>query len=274
MDGSIKQSRAESDLAADEALLAEAVEAAGDLALSFFGRGLKGVHKADNTPVSEADLAVDEMLRGRLTAARPSYGWLSEETADAPQRLDAARLWIVDPIDGTRAFLAGIPEWTVVAALVEHGEPVLAAVFNPVASEMFTARRGAGAALNGAPISVNDRSSIEGSQIIATKGFLKSARWDAPWPSFERVWFNSVAYRLALIAAGRADATFSLSDKSEWDLAAPVLLVQEAGGKATDANGATFRFNQPIPRMSGLVAASPSLHELLVARTRPLAGQN
>jgi myo-inositol-1(or 4)-monophosphatase len=270
MDGSRDTPLADQPLDADEALLIGAVEAAGALALSFFGQGLTGTHKPDNSPVSEADYAVDAMLRERLTAARPGYGWLSEETADNPQRLGLERVWIVDPIDGTRAFLAGSPDWTVAAALVEHGQPVLAAVFNPAKAEMFTARRGGGTWLNGQPVAIATPDRIEGSRIIMTKGDLKQTSHE-PWPPIERFWLNSIAYRLAVIAAGRADATFSLTGKSEWDLAAPALLVQEAGGKVTDTKGRAFEFNQPVPRMSGLVAAAPALHDLIVARLRPLA---
>ncbi|WP_088342764.1 MULTISPECIES: 3'(2'),5'-bisphosphate nucleotidase CysQ [Rhodomicrobium] len=260
-------------LAADEALLFGAVRAAGTLALSFFGRGLVGTHKADNSPVSEADYAVDKMLRERLTGERPNYGWLSEETVDNARRLDADQVWIVDPIDGTRAFLAGTPEWTIAAALVDYGQPVLAAVYNPATAEMFTARRGGGAFLNGMPISVTPRDDIAECRMIATKGFFKHKIWTEPWPNTQNIWFNSVAYRLALIAAGRADATLSLTGKSEWDLAAPALLVQEARGKVTDATGAAITFNQPNTRINGLVAAAPALHDLLVARTRPVAAK-
>jgi myo-inositol-1(or 4)-monophosphatase len=271
MEGSRETRMANEQLDADESLLIAAVEAAGALALDYFGRGLKGTHKADNTPVSEADLAVDKMLRERLTKARPSYGWLSEETADNTDRLAAERVWIVDPIDGTRAFLAGRPDWTIAAALVERGRPVLAAVLNPPNSEMYTARLRRGTHLNGDPVIVNAPGRLDGSRIIMTKNDLKKASSPAPWPSVERMWINSIAYRLAAIAAGRADATFSLTAKSEWDLAAPVLLVQEAGGKVTDIAGRAFNFNQPVPLMSGLVAAAPALHDLLVARLRPLA---
>lgn len=260
-------------LADDEALLLGAVRAAGTLALSFFGRGLIGSNKPDNSPVSEADLAVDRMLRERLIGARPDYGWLSEETTDDLIRLEYAHVWIVDPIDGTRAFLAGTPEWTIAAALVSNGEPLLAAVYNPATAEMFTARRGGGAFLNGVRISVGAHQGIDGCRMIATKGYFKHKVWTEPWPRTQNIWFNSVAYRLALIAAGRADATLSLTGKSEWDLAAPALLVQEAGGKVTDATGAAISFNRPNTRINGLVAAAPALHDLLVARTRPLAAK-
>jgi myo-inositol-1(or 4)-monophosphatase len=263
----------DNSLAEDEALLTGAVRAAGALALSFFRNGVVGRSKADNTPVSDADLAVDEMLRERLIGERPGYGWLSEESVDNPSRLDAARVWIVDPIDGTRAFLAGTPEWTIAVALVENGQPVLAAVFNPATAEMFTARRGNGAYLNGVPISVTTPEDIAGCRMIATKGFFKHKVWTAPWPHTENTWFNSIAYRLALIAAGRADATLSLTGKSEWDIAAAALLVEEAGGRMTDAAGAALTYNKPSPRMNGLVAAAPRLHDLLVARTKPVAAK-
>jgi myo-inositol-1(or 4)-monophosphatase len=268
MDHAEDLSAAPAGLSEDEALLMSAVKAAGDLALSFFGRGLKGTHKADNSPVSEADLAVDRLLHERLARGRPDYGWLSEETADDPRRLGTERVWIVDPIDGTRAFLAGQSDWTVAAALVERGEPVLAAVYNPVGARMYAARRGGGAHLNGAAIAVRERDRIDDSRFMVTKGFFHPEAWRGPWPRVERLWANSIAYRLAMIASGEADAMISLTGKSEWDLAAAALLVQEAGGKVTDAAGSALRFNQPVPRTGGIVAASPALHLLLIERTR------
>lgn len=258
-------------LAEDEALLKDAVRAAGALAFSLFRSGLIGRQKADDTPVSDADLAANRLLHERLMGERPGYGWLSEESVDNSSRLDAARVWIVDPIDGTRAFLAGIPEWTVAVALVENGQPVLGAVYNPATDEMFSARRGGGAYLNGAALSVTNPEEIAGCRMMATKGFFKHKVWTAPWPPTENVWINSIALRLAFIAAGRADATLSLTGKSEWDIAAAALLVEEAGGAITDATGAPLTFNQPTPRMNGLVAGAPRLHDLLVAHTKPVA---
>ena len=261
-------------LAEDEALLIKAVEAAGDLAMSYFGRGLTGNKKADDTPVSEADLAVDRLLCEQLVGARPDYGWLSEETADRPDRLKKRRVWIVDPIDGTRAFLAGLTDWTVSVALVEDGEPVLGAILNPAKSDLFAARRGKGAELNGRPISVTKKDQVENSRIIASKGYFKRKIWHSPWPPVSTFWVNSAAYRMALIAAGKADATVSLSGKSEWDLAAAVLLVQEAGGKVSDANGASLHFNKPQTRIYGLVAAAPRLHAQLVSRTQQVVANS
>lgn len=267
----MKTGDAECSLADDEALLIEAVQAAGDLAMSYFGRGLLGTTKADSTPVSEADIVANDLLHERLIGHRPSYGWFSEETTDRPERLGASRVWIVDPIDGTRAFLANKPEWTVSVALIEKEAPVLAAIYNPAKSEFFFARRGGGATLNDRRIKVTSRNAIEGSRILTSQGLLRRKIWPEPWPQIETIWANSIAYRLALISAGQADAALTLSGKWEWDLAAAALLVQEAGGRMTDAEGADLRFNQPMQRINGLVAAGPELHALLIARTRPAA---
>ena len=262
----------EGRLRADFELLADAVREAGALALNYFGREVVSRHKPDGTRVSEADLAVDALLRERLMQDRPSYAWLSEESADDPRRLDCRSVWIVDPIDGTHAFLEGIEEWTIAAALVDDGQPVLAAVFNPATKEMFTARQGHGAFLNGAPMEVKDRREIEDAEVIATASlFKKKDFWKEPWPPMQVQWVHSIAYRMARIAQGRVHATLSHTGKSEWDLAAPTLLVQEAGGIVTEIDGSALVFNRPTPRYNGLVAAGRELHRLLVERTRTIS---
>jgi myo-inositol-1(or 4)-monophosphatase len=255
----------------DFELLQSTVREAGALALGYFGREVAVKQKADGTRVSEADLAADDLLRTRLTRDRPTYGWLSEETADDPRRLDCRYVWIVDPIDGTHAFLDGKPEWTIAAALVDNGAPVLSAVFNPATAEMFTAMRGSGAHLNGKTIRVADRPEIEGATMIASSGLFKKKIWPEPWPPMQIRWVHSAAYRLALIAEGRINATVSATGKSEWDLAAPALLVHEAGGIVTEIDGSALVFNRPIPRHNGLVAAGPELHRLLIERTKAIA---
>jgi myo-inositol-1(or 4)-monophosphatase len=254
----------------DFAALKDAVREAGALALSYFGREVPSKQKADGTRVSEADLAADALLKSRLMQGRADYGWLSEETADDPRRLDCRFVWIVDPIDGTHAFLDGKAEWTIAAALVDNGRPVLSAVFNPATKEMFTARRGAGTRLNGEPVRVADRDRIEGATVIASGGLFKKKIWAEPWPPMQVRWVYSVAYRLARIAQGRVNATISPTGKSEWDLAAPTLLVQEAGGMVTEIDGKALVFNRPTPRHNGVLAAGPELHRLLLARTRTI----
>jgi myo-inositol-1(or 4)-monophosphatase len=251
----------------DYALLKQAVEAAGALALASFRTELKVTRKPDGTEVSEADLAVDALLKRELLGPRPDYGWLSEETPDDAKRLALRRVWMVDPIDGTNAFLRHVPEWTVSAALVEDGVPVIGIVFNPAKGEFFHAIRGHGAFLNEAPIHVSDKSTLEGARLIASGGLFKKPIWKEPWPEVQSSWVNSVAYRLALVAVGRADATISLSAKSEWDLAAATLLVEEAGGAITDHRGEALRYNRVVPRYLSLVASPPELHARLIERT-------
>jgi myo-inositol-1(or 4)-monophosphatase len=251
----------------DFRLLKQAVTEAGALALSYFRRPVEVRRKLDGSEVSEADLAVDVALKRALAERRESYGWLSEESEDEAARLDRRRVWMVDPIDGTNAFLRHVSEWTISAALVDDGSPVIGMVFNPATDEFFHAVRGEGAFLNDRPIHVTGAASLDGALIIASGGLFKKRIWQTPWPEVETRWVNSVAYRLARVAEGHADATVSLSAKSEWDLAAGALLVEEAGGVVTDHRGETFRFNKPVPRFHSLVAAPPLLHGKLIERT-------
>lgn len=254
-------------LAEDYALLEKSVRDAGELALTFFKQSLLVNRKPDGSEVSEADLAVDAALKLDLLAKRPDYGWLSEETEDDAARLAQSRVWMVDPIDGTNAFLRQLPEWTVSAALVEDGAPVLGIVFNPATREFFHAIRGKGAFLNGKPIHASKKTSLDGALVIASGGLFKKKIWKEPWPGVDSRWVNSVAYRLALVACGQADATISLSTKSEWDLAAAALILEEAGGIITDHRGYSHSYNQKAPRFPSLVASGAELHPLLIERT-------
>lgn len=248
------------DPVADRQLLEDAARQAGDLALTFFGKDpetwFKG--KGNHSPVSEADLAVDAYLARFLREARPDYGWLSEETADDQTRLDHDRVFIVDPIDGTRAFLAGGDEWTVSIAVVEQGRPVAGTVFCPCRNEMFLANENGGAWLNGERISVSSRSSVAGAaltgphSIVANKDVLKAG--------FKGTTIlRSLAYRLTMVAAGRVDVGAARGGPSDWDLAAADLLVQEAGGKLTDLSGRNLIYNRARTGHPALIAAPTSL---------------
>ena len=247
--------------------LLSAVREAGALALRYFGNAPHSEIKSDGTSVSEADLAVDVLLKERLAGAGRRYGWLSEESEDDLIRLDQSRIWVVDPIDGTRAFLKNKPEWTISAALVENGHSLLAAVYNPATEEFFHAARGRGAFLNDQPISVQNPVKLEGCCLAASATSFKPERWDKPWPPLESVWVNSIAYRLALVAAGKCDGTVSLSQKSDWDIAAAHLLVHEAGGIVTTHDASPLVYNRRTPRHSSVVAAGPALHAALIERT-------
>jgi myo-inositol-1(or 4)-monophosphatase len=262
-----KRPRSAPSLEEDYALLKNATREAGELGLTYFRKSIAVKRKIDGSEVSEADLALDVALKLALHASRPDYGWLSEETEDDPRRLKSKRVWMIDPIDGTNAFLRQVPEWTVSAALVEDGRPVLGAVFNPATNEFFHAMRGRGAFLNDRPIAASKKNTLDGAFLIASGGLFKKKIWKEPWPEVTTKWVNSVAYRLALVACGRADATISLSNKSEWDLAAAALLVEEAGGIVTDHHGEVHHYNRVPPRFPSLVASGKALHPLLIERT-------
>ncbi len=249
-------------------LLRRAARKAGATALQYYGASPKTEQKKDGTEVSEADHAANDCLQNMLCGERPDYGWLSEETIDDLTRLTKKHVWIVDPIDGTRAFLQHKPEWTVSAALVTDGEAQIGVVFNPVKNEWFEARKGEGATLNGNRISASERSEIENACFVGSKRLLSSRRWSASWPQVNAFWANSIAYRLALVAAAKADATLTHTPKSEWDMAASALIVEEAGGKVSTFDGDRLIFNREQTRFPNIVASGAQLHPLLLERTR------
>jgi len=257
-DGSVTGAGPEDDLA----LLETAARRAGALALTFFGQNPESWFKGKPgvSPVSEADLAVDRMLAETLRAARPDYGWLSEETADDRSRLDHNRVFIVDPIDGTRAFLAGGDEWTVSLAVVEAGRPVAGAVFCPVRAEMFLAYAGGGAFLNGRKLSVSEQHSVAGATLTGPHSVI--ANEDVLATGFVGTdILRSLAYRLVTVAAGRVDVGAARGGPSDWDLAAADLLVQEAGGKLTDLSGRLLTYNRAKTGHPALIAAPGALIE-------------
>jgi myo-inositol-1(or 4)-monophosphatase len=253
-----------SDPEGDARLLFDTVRAAGALGLALGRKAdLRHWTKPDGSHVTEGDLAINEVFEQRLRARRPGDGWLSEETADAPeQRMAHDRLWIIDPIDGTRAFLEGRADWCVAAALAVAGRPVLAAVFCPRRAEFFAATLGGGATLNGAPLAIPDSASLEGAHIAGNRKALASLlhlgiRAD---PSGAL----PLQLRLAHVAAGRLDGAVSIGRRNDWDLAAGELLVAEAGGRVSGASGEGYIYNRPEPWQQGLVAAGAKRHAALI----------
>jgi myo-inositol-1(or 4)-monophosphatase len=254
--------------AQDLALLADAAHAAGQILRDRFGGALETWSKGAAGPVTDVDLAVDKLLRETLTAARPAYGWLSEETADDSARLGKARAFSVDPLDGTRAFIQGVPDFCTSLAVVENGAPVAAVVLNPIKQEVFAAAKGQGATLNGRAITVSARDQLEGAHLPGQPGFYRDKRWPAPWPPLRATPRMALSYRLALVACGEFDGMVALGFKHEWDLAAGVLLVEEAGGRVSDPWGESLIFNQPDPRLPGAVASGPALYPVLLEQVR------
>jgi myo-inositol-1(or 4)-monophosphatase len=251
-------------------LLTQAARAAGKIARKHFRKSPRTWDKGDGQgPVTEADLAIDRMLSDHLRLARPAYGWLSEESVDDPARLDTRRQFIIDPIDGTRAFIAGERSFAVVLAVVEEGAPVASAIYMPMLGRMFTAVRDLGAQLNGAAITRSARSGLEGAQLLVSKPHFLPEHWlGDPLPA-ERHWRSSLAYRMALVAQGRFDGMVTLRPSWEWDIAAGDLIAREAGAASTDRTGGILRFNNPYPQVNGVFVATPAVHTDLLARATP-----
>jgi myo-inositol-1(or 4)-monophosphatase len=248
-------------------LTREATVAAGELALSHFGTGRKSWYKGPGQVVTEADLEVDVLLHDMLRDARPDYGWLSEERTDDHSRARCARVWVVDPIDGTRAFAEGVPQFAISVALVERGAPLLGVVLNPATGERFEARRGGGAWLNAQRLSVSACTELAEAGLLASRTEMKRRHWPNVIPEARFTTLGSLAYKLALVADGRFDGLLSLRASHDWDIAAAQLLVEEAGGRLTDAAGRAIVLNRDVPRHVGLAAAgTEELHASILAR--------
>lgn len=249
----------------DAQLLEDAVRRAGGLALDYYNSCAKAWTKQDGTPVTEADIAVDKLLRDTLCGARPDYGWLSEETADDDRRIACRRVWVVDPIDGTRTFVEHIDQWCVAAALVEDGRPILSCILRPVCGDFYTARSGKGAFLNGTRLAVSDCTSLANARIMARSRALQDDKWQVPLPPVKSQIINSLVLRLCKVADAGADAAIAFGCKSDWDLAPGDLVLSEAGGIATNKTGAPFIYNQRVTRQKGgVIAAGPGTHKLIM----------
>ena len=238
----------------------EALQAAVSAVSHFIPGNVKASYKPGQDPVTEADRVANDVLREALV--QDGEGWLSEESVDDKQRLGKERVWVVDPLDGTREFVAGIPEWCVSVALVEHGRAVAGGVCNPATGEVILGSVATGVTLNGKTVRASARQSLTGALVLASRSEVKRGEWDR----FGRAPFTirplgSVAYKLALVAAGVADATWTLVPKHEWDVAGGVALVEAAGGFVRDLTNAPVKFNSASALLSGLVAGGPGLRE-------------
>lgn len=251
-----------STLTQDRDLLNAAVREAGALALSHFNSGVKSWNKKPNDPVSEADIAIDRLLHERLAQARPDYGWLSEESERRAAKNGS--LWVIDPIDGTRAFIEGKPEFTVCVALMQDGQPILAAIYNPASEEFFEATAGGGARLNDKPIHASGHGSLMEARFLASRRTFEKHGWLSRAAKADFGYRNSIAYRMALVAAGKFDAAISLTPKSDWDIAAADLLVREAGGRCTTADGTVLEYGSSDHRHPSVIATGAFVFDDLV----------
>lgn len=252
------------DRAQDLARIAAALEAARRALRPFTPGAVEFQLKAADNPVTAADRAVNEVLHSALV--REDEAWLSEETVDDPTRLDRRRVWVVDPLDGTKEFVQGIPEWCVSIGLIEDGEPVAGGICNPATGEVFLGARGIGVTRNGTAARVSGRPALAGARVLASRSEVgRGERERFRGSAFDVRPMGSVAYKLALVAAGHADATWTLVPKHEWDVAAGVALLLAAGGEARTPGGGHPVFNRRNPKLTGLVAAGPALMPELLA---------
>ncbi|MHA6262949.1 3'(2'),5'-bisphosphate nucleotidase CysQ [Arenibacterium sp. CAU 1754] len=249
--------------ATDLTLLIEAAQAAGEIATSYSGKEAKLWYKPENAgPVTEADMAVNDLLEQKLQSARPDYGWLSEESEDNPDRLSRDRVFIVDPIDGTRSFSEGSDTWAHALAVVEKGIVTAGVVYLPKRGLMYSAARGQGAFLNDTPITPSDSSDLDAAQVLATRPNMDPKNWRGGHvPGFHRSHRPSLAYRMALVAQGRFDAMLTLRACWEWDIAAGDLILREAGAMCTDKSGHALKFNNPHPQLNGVIAGGVAMHD-------------
>lgn len=255
----------------DLQLLCDAAKASGQIARRFFKENPETWDKGDGAgPVTEADLAIDKMLNAELLSNRPDYGWLSEEAEDNPARLSRRDVFIIDPIDGTRAFIAGEKSFSHSLAIARDGKVAAAAVYVPMMDLLFAASADTPTTLNGDPVRVTDRAEISGATVLAAKPNFFPEHWIGDVPPVARKFRPSLAYRLSLVAQGRYDAMLTLRDSWEWDIAAGALLVEQAGGRVTDRLDAPLTFNAAHPQTKGCHAANPILHKALQAQLKPL----
>lgn len=255
-------------LQADAELLFDAVHQAGSLAMTMLRQDVRRWSKPDGTPVTEADIKVDALLAGMLCARRPTYGWLSEESPGDQTRTSRDYCWIVDPIDGTRAFSLGRSQWCVAAALVFRGRPVLSAVYQPVPELFYAAILGDGAKLNGKAIMAEDGASLADAKVIGNRKSISPLLVDGI--SADQSGDLPLLLRLAHVASGQVAAAVSVGPKNDWDLAAGDLLVHEAGGLVTDLDGSAFKLNRQFTWQNGMVAGGKVRHGLALERLREL----
>jgi myo-inositol-1(or 4)-monophosphatase len=251
-----------------ECAIAAALEA-GAIIRSIYNTDYDVDYKGKDSPVTRADHEANHKIHDIIQGAFPHDGWLSEETVDSPARLSRQRVWVVDPMDGTKEFIRKIPEFAVSIALVDDGEPVLGVTYNPPTDQLYWAVRGQGAWYGAQRLQVTPCARLSDAMILSSRSETKRGEWDAFKNAFQTRPTGSIAYKLSVIACGEADASFTLVPKNEWDICAGVLILEEAGGQVSNLDGSRVVFNQPKTLLPGLVASNTSLHEQILQLIGP-----
>ncbi|MBI2339796.1 MAG: 3'(2'),5'-bisphosphate nucleotidase CysQ [Deltaproteobacteria bacterium] len=250
------------------AVAIEAAKKAGQVIAGYFGRQYTVTQKGQDQPVTDADREANRVIHETILSEFPDDGWLSEETKDDAIRLKKKRVWIVDPLDGTKEFIAKIQEFAVSIALVIEGAPVVGVLNNPMTGELYTGRRGEGAYLNRRRLRVSSTKELAGAVLLASRSEIGRGEWHKYTGKFMIRVSGGMACKMALVAGGEADGSFSLQPKNEWDFAAGVLLIEEAGGIVTDVAGQPFAFNKQNPRSPNIVHGNPFIHKKLIELLR------
>jgi len=253
------------DFQAIHDLAVEAAKEAGAAVRGFYQDAYTIQDKGEDNPLTDADLASNDILEKRLRHAFADTGWLSEESVDDPERLTRAGCWIVDPLDGTREFTLGIPQFCVSVAYVYRGEAVVGVLYNPIEEELFSGIVGVGAWLNGEPVKVTSQPTVDGARILCSRSEIKKGWFDGFKDQLTLQPVGSVAYKFGLVAAGRAEATFTPRPRNAWDLAGGVAILLAAGGQATDRHGAPYRFNTDTPLKDGVCGTNRAMHAAVLA---------
>jgi myo-inositol-1(or 4)-monophosphatase len=252
-------------------ILTDAMRLAGAEAMRLGADGFETHTKPDQSPVTSADLSVNHILRSHLLARFPQDGWLSEESPDDAARLQKTRVWVIDPIDGTNAFIRGEPEFCISVALVEGGRPVAAAIFNPSTDELFSATQGGGLHLNHEPVIQQERRQDQPPVLAVSPWEQHLGRFKSLEPHVSSRPMPSIAWALALAASGRIQAVATIEPENEWDVAAGALLIEEAGGSMHDGDGRALGFNRLEPRYRGIIATHSSCPDRVTRQLRSLA---
>ncbi len=247
-------------------VLTAAIRDAGAEAVRLAANGFQIYTKPDDSPVTSADHAVNDLLMDRLLGRFPDDGWLSEETPDTAARLEKARVWVIDPIDGTKAFIRREPEYCISVALLEEGQPILAAIYNPSTNELYSAVRGQGLHLNGTPVPRNESAAHQVPVIALSPWELHIGRFKSVAPHITSRPTRSIAWAMALAASGSIHGVMTLEPENEWDVAAGTLLLEEAGGSTRDGSGSPLQFNRPVPRYQGIIATAAGFPDHLTSQ--------